>query len=94
MEEKIISITKEEYEQLSKSNVLLEQLKTYFINMSCRLSFDKKSLIFDYDSLEFFKFLFPDEYNCKLTEKIIELNKRQDAILKNCELASKEEWEI
>lgn len=87
MGENVISITKDEYEQLNKSNALLEQLKTYFIYMNCNLSFDKKSLVFDYDSLDFLNFLFPEIYNSKLNEKIIEQNEKQKAILKNCSLA-------
>ena len=46
MEEKMISITKKEYDELVASKTLLDQLHKYFdCIIDFRLSFDKKSLI-------------------------------------------------
>lgn len=73
MEEKMISITKKEYDELVASKTLLDQLRKYFAYISdCRLSFDKKSLISEYDSFDIFKFLFPYDYSQKLENKIKE----------------------
>ena len=73
MEEKMISITKKEYDELVASKTLLDQLRKYFAYISdCRLKKKKKSLISEYDSFDIFKFLFPYDYSQKLENKIKE----------------------
>lgn len=73
MEEKMICITKKEYDELVASKTLLDQLHKYFdCIIDYRLSFDKKSLISEYDSFDIFKFLFPFDYIQKLEYKIKE----------------------